>query len=86
MISIVLTTFGLFLNMIGVILLFFYAPPIFTILPGGKELVTYTENSEQAEQKEQIIRRRQWISAFALITIFVGFLFQLVGQLILVIC
>ncbi|MGA2172722.1 MAG: hypothetical protein ABSG82_06905 [Sedimentisphaerales bacterium] len=79
MISIILTAIGLVLNMIGVILLFFYAPPIFTILPGGKELLTYTENSEQAEQKEQIVKRRQWISSIALITIFVGFLFQLVG-------
>jgi hypothetical protein len=82
MISIVLTVIGLALNMIGVLLLYFYGPPIFTILPDGSELVTYAENSEQVKQKTQIAKRNIKISKTALGTIFFGFLFQLAGMLL----
>jgi hypothetical protein len=83
MISIVLTIIGLVLNMIGVFLLYCYGPPIFTILTGGSEVVTWTdtENSEQAKQKAQIAKRRIRVSKYALLIIIVGLGFQIIGQL-----
>lgn len=83
MISVVLTTIGLFLNMIGVILLFCYALRIFTFLPDGSELVTYTENPEQAKQKAQVAKRRMQVSKYSLLIIIVGLFFQIIGQLAL---
>jgi len=79
--SILLTTIGLVFNMIGVILLYFYVPPIFTVFPDGSEIVTYNEEPEQAKQKAKIAKRNINISRIALIVIFVGFVFQLLGQL-----
>ncbi len=79
MISIV-ATIGLFLDIIGVVILYFNGPPLFTLLPDGSELVCYTENAEEANKKANIAKRKILISKFALLIIIFGFVLQLVGQ------
>jgi Na+-driven multidrug efflux pump len=70
---------GLFLNIIGVVILYFFGPPIPTILPDGTEVLSYGEDAEKGK-KANIAKRNIRISRFALAIIIVGFVLQLVGQ------
>ena len=76
----IVATIGLCLDMIGVGILYFYGPPIPTSLPDGSELVTYTGSDKEASRIAKLAKRNISISKCALLIIFLGFVLQLVGQ------
>ncbi len=72
------TQIGLFLDIVGIIILFFFGPPISTILPDGSELVWMgREDTQKAKEAQRKIN----LSRIGLIYIGLGFIFQLIGSL-----
>lgn len=76
----VVATIGLCLDIVGVVLLYFYGPPVLMLLPDGSELVWHSGTAEERNQRASIAKRKIRISKLALLIIIVGFALQLAGQ------
>lgn len=76
----IFTITGLFLDIIGVVILYFYGPPISPLLPDGSELVWCSGTEKETPEKLNIAKRNLKVSRLGLFLIFLGFLLQLIGQ------
>ncbi len=76
------TSIGLLLDIIGVIIIYFYGPPIDPILPDGSELVWHGGfGREEDKQKAKEAQRKKLLSKIGLLYIGLGFVFQFIGSL-----
>ena len=76
----ILVKIGLCLDIAGVVVLFFFGPPVPIILPNGMELVWNGGDEKRINRNQKIAQRRGWCARGALIIIILGFLLQLVGS------
>ena len=74
------TSIGLASDIIGILILFRYGPPISEILPDGSESVWYREDPqlEKAKKAQREIR----YSKIALGFIIIGFILQFIGSVV----
>jgi len=71
---------GLLLDIAGVVMLYFFGPPVSMLRPDGSEYVTCTDYGEEQKQNKITAERKIKISKVALAIIIVGFILQLIGQ------
>ncbi len=76
-----LTAIGLFLDIIGIVLLFINGPPISLILPDGSELVWFDDGLDIKKQNAKSAKKKICLSKIALAFIFIGFLCQFIGSI-----
>ena len=71
-----ITTVGLVFDIIGVVILFYYGPPVGSVgLEGSETIVT-----EPDPERAKVARREYRISKFGLVLLFVGFVLQVWGN------
>ena len=68
-----INTVGLFLDIVGVVILFFNGPPVYPVLPDGREFIW---SDSDAKGTKAARRKLRW-SKIGLGLLGVGFVFQL---------
>ena len=71
-----INTVGLSLDIMGVVILFFNGPPVYPVLPDGREFL-WTDSDDKGAKTA---RRKLLWSQIALFLLFVGFVFQIVSN------
>lgn len=75
----IISTIGLMLDIIGVILLFYFGPPTLPITKDGNTITTFKHPDYVSKNKSKY-KRHQIMSFVALGFLLLGFLFQFTGS------
>ena len=76
--SAAINSVGLFLDSIGVILLFFFGLP--SRVSEGPPVLSFGENPDSTKQREKQWKRYQFVSWFALGLLILGFAIQIISN------
>ena len=81
-----LNSFGLMLDIAGVVLLFFFGLPVEGVSKFGGQQIIWPSGEEQERLSQERYRRRQLLSRVALVCLVLGFALQLLTNLVQMVC
>ena len=76
----IINSVGLFLDIVGVILLFFFARPSRVSEEPPSELISFGSDPDSTKQWEKQRKRYKFWSGFALVLLILGFAIQMVSN------
>ena len=78
----IMSAIGLMFDIIGIIILFYFGPPVIRITREGHQILPYNARDEAITKKNQAIyRKHDRMSKIGLVLVFLGFVLQLLGTL-----
>jgi hypothetical protein len=78
----IISAVGLVFDIIGIIILFYFGPPVLRITREGHQILPYNAMDEVVTKKNQAIyRKHDRMSKIGLVLVFLGFVLQLLGTL-----
>ena len=81
-----LNSLGLILDIVGVVLLFFFGLPVEDVSKFGGQQLLWPAGEEQERLNQERYRRRQLLSRMALVCLVSGFTLQLLSSLFHILC
>ena len=76
--AVIINSVGLFLDIVGVILLFFFGMP--SRVSEGPPVLSFGEDPDSTKQREKQWKQYQLVSRFAMVLLILGFALQIVSN------